>query len=621
MLSIKNQFIMAPVKLGYATGDGKINDRHLNFYRKRSKYLGAMTPEPLYMDKGLRELPTQLGIDDDDKIEGLKLFTDLLHQTDTKAIAHLNHPGRMANPKIPGNYWLSSTDKPCENGGATPKKMEGEDFRQVIDMFAAAAVRAEKAGFDFVELQFGHGYLVAQFLSPAVNDRTDEYGGSFENRTRLAMEIFDAVKQAINIPIIVRISGDEIIPKGFHVDEMTKFAELLEQKGAAALHITAGTACQTPPWFFQHMFIPKGKTWELAGKIKERVNNIPVIFVGRIHNQDDVTTLKEKYGAEYFALGRALVADETVVGKITGEIKENIRPCLACSEGCLGGVKSGQGLHCVVNPTVGTELEKIITRTTKKVAVVGGGLAGMEAAIILKERGAEVEIFEKDALGGQFNLAYLPPHKESLKELVDYYKKEISEKQIPVTYRETTAEDILAGKYDSVIVATGSVPSVPPIEGLKTYYWTEFLNDAQLPENEKILIVGGGLIAIEVSAKLISKNNEVIIVEMLPDVANGMEMIERVMTLKELKENGVVIYTSSVVEKIDGETVTVKSEKERFTLKGIQRIVMATGMRSLNPLATELGGKLPVMVIGDAKKTGKAQTAIMDGFVAGLSVE
>ncbi len=620
MLSIKNQFIMAPVKLGYATGDGKINDRHLNFYRKRSEYLGAMTPEPLYMDKGLRELPTQLGIDDDDKIEGLKLFTDLLHQTDTKAIAHLNHPGRMANPKIPGNYWLSSTDKPCENGGATPKKMEGEDFRQVIDMFAAAAVRAEKAGFDFVELQFGHGYLVAQFLSPAVNDRTDEYGGSFENRTRLAMEIFDAVKQAINIPIIVRISGDEIIPNGFHVGEMTKFAELLEQKGAAALHITAGTACQTPPWFFQHMFIPKGKTWELAGKIKERVN-IPVIFVGRIHNQDDVTTLKEKYGAEYFALGRALVADETVVGKITGEIKENIRPCLACSEGCLGGVKSGQGLHCVVNPTVGTELEKTITRTTKKVAVVGGGLAGMEAAIILKERGAEVEIFEKDALGGQFNLAYLPPHKESLKELVDYYKKEISEKQIPVIYRETTAEDILAGNYDSVIVATGSVPSVPPIEGLTTYYWTEFLNDDQLPENEKILIVGGGLIAIEVSAKLISKNNEVIIVEMLPDVANGMEMIERVMTLKELKENGVVIYTSSVVEKIDGETVTVKSEKERFTLTGIQRIVMATGMRSLNPLATELGGKLPVTVIGDAKKTGKAQTAIMDGFVAGLSAE
>ncbi len=620
MLSIKNQFIMAPVKLGYTMGDGKINGQHLNFYRKRAKYLGALTPEPLYMDKGLRELPTQLGIDTDDKIEGLKHFTNLLHQTNTKAIAHLNHPGRMANPKIPGNYWLSSTDKPCENGGATPKKMEGEDFRRIIDMFAASAIRAEKAGFDFIELQFGHGYLVAQFLSPAVNDRTDEYGGSFENRIRLAMEIFDAVKQVINIPIIVRMSGDEIIPKGFHIDEMVRFAKLLEQKGTAALHITAGTACQTPPWFFQHMFIPKGKTWELAGKIKEQVN-IPVIFVGRIHNQDDVTVLKEKYGAEYFALGRALVADENIVGKITGEVTGNIRPCLACSEGCLGGVKSGQGLHCVVNPTVGTELEKEIKPTNKKFAVVGGGLAGMEAAIILNERGAEVEIFEKDALGGQFNLAYLPPHKESLKELVDYYKKQISEKQIPVICHKTTAEEILTGNYDSAIVATGSVPSVPPIEGLKAYYWTEFLNDDQLPENEKILIVGGGLIGIEVAAKLMLKNNEVIIVEMLPDIANGMEMIERIMTLKELKEKSVAIYTSSVVEKIDGNTVTVKNEKERLTFTGIQRIVMATGMRPLNSLAAELEGKLPVTVIGDAKKVGKAQTAIMDGFVAGLSAK
>ena len=278
MKSLKNQFIMAPVKLGYTTGDGKINERHLNFYKQRAKYLGALSPEPLYMDKGLRELPTQLGIDNDDKIEGLKQLTDLLHQTNTKAIAHLNHPGRMANPKIPGNFWWSSTDKPCENGGATPKKMDNKNIQEVIDLFTDTSKRAEKSGFDFIELQFGHGYLVAQFLSQAVNNRTDKYGGNFDNRMRFGIEILDAVKSSVNIPIIIRISGDEIIPNGFHIDEMIQFSKLLENHGATALHITAGTACQTPPWFFQHMFIPKGKTWELAGKIKENVN-IPLFLL------------------------------------------------------------------------------------------------------------------------------------------------------------------------------------------------------------------------------------------------------------------------------------------------------------------------------------------------------
>ena len=616
MESLKNQLIMAPVKLGYTMGDGKINKRHLKFYGQRAKYLGALSPEPLYMDKGLRELPTQLGIDTDDKVAGLKQFTDLLHQTNTKAIAHLNHPGRMANPKIPENFWWSSTDKPCENGGATPKKMVDNDFQKVIELFVSSSIRAEKAGFDFVELQFGHGYLVAQFLSPAVNDRTDKYGGNFDNRSRFGIEILDAVKAAINIPVIVRISGDEIIPSGFHIDEMVLFSKILENHGAAALHITAGTACQTPPWFFQHMFIPKGKTWEFAGKIKEQVK-IPVIFVGRIHNQDDIKFLQEKYGAEYFALGRALVADEQVAGKINGEISENIRPCLACSEGCLGGVKTGQGLHCIVNPTVGTDLIKNPKPMSKKVAIVGGGLAGMEAAITLKERGANVIIFEKNELGGQFNLAYLPPHKESLKELADYYKTEITDRQIPVRQTTATANDLLTGNYDSVIIATGSEPAVPPIEGLKKYYWTEFLHNDQMPENKKVLIVGGGLIGIEVAAKLVTRKNKVVIVEMLPDVANGMEIIERTITLKMLKEKGVEIHTATQVLKIDGDKVFVKSEDHNFVIDGIQYTVMATGMRPVNILEKELSGKIPVKVIGDAMKVGKAQTAIMDGFMVG----
>ncbi len=612
MLALKNNFIMAPIKLGYSDADGKINERHLAFYAERNRYLGAITPEPLYLDKGLREIPTQIGIDSDDKLPGLQKLTTTIKAHGTKAIAHLNHPGRMANPKIPGNYHLSSTDKPCENGGATPKRMTAADMDSVIAIFESAAQRAEKAGFDIIELQLGHGYLLAQFLSPAVNDRTDEYGGSFENRVRFPLAVFDAVKNAVNLPVIVRISGEEMTPNGIKINESIKLAQLLEARGAAAIHVSAGTVCSTPPWFFQHMFVPKGKTWDFAAKIKSAVN-MPVIFVGRINSAKDVNRLEKEYRADYIALGRAIITDPHFAAKYSGEVSGAIRPCLACSEGCLGGVKSGQGLGCVVNPSVGhddTPLEP--TTRTKKFAVVGGGLAGMQAALTLKERGHSVEIYEKDKLGGQFNLAHLPPNKSSLKEIVDYFEYELRQAGIPIIKKEATAADLDAQKYDAAIIATGAKPTLPPIKGLEEYYWTEFLRDENLPENQTIVVIGGGLIGIEIASKLVEKHNRVIIIEMLDDVARGMEMIEKTLTLKKLKAKNVTIFTGTKVTQIDGDKVFIEGANESV-LEGIDKIVVATGMQSYRPLANA-PVDLPVHIIGDAKKVGKAQEAIRDGY-------
>ena len=411
MLELRNQFIMPPIKLGYSEGDGLVNQKHIDFYKRRSKHIGAITLEPLYLDSGLRELPAQIGIDNHEKIEGLKKLTNLIHSNGTKVIAHLNHPGRMANPKIPGNYFISATDKACENGGAVPKKMNREMMDNVIEMFADSAKRAVASGIDIIELQFGHGYLLAQFISPAVNDRTDEYGGSFNNRVTFPLEVLLSVRDAVDVPLMARISADEMIPTGIHVEEMIEFSHLLEEKGIDAIHVSAGSVCSTPPWFFQHMFIPKGKTWELAGRIKKKIN-VPVIFVGRINSSKDVELLNKKYDADYIAVGRAMVADSDFVGKILTTVEGNIRPCLACADGCLGGVKRGEGLSCVVNPLVNTSYHEISkSDSIKKIAVVGGGLAGMEAAITLKERGHQVDLYEKSKLGGQFNLASLPPNK------------------------------------------------------------------------------------------------------------------------------------------------------------------------------------------------------------------
>ena len=615
MLQLKNNFILAPIKTGYGDSTGVTTEKHLNFYKTRSEFIGAVTPEPLYLDKGLRELPTQIGIDTDSKIEGLKELTDTIHQFGTKVIAHLNHPGRMANPKIPNNYFLSSTDKACEMGGATPKQMDRNDIKKAIILFANAAVRAEKAGFDIIELQFGHGYLAAQFISPKVNERTDEYGGSFENRIRLSLEILKAVKSSCNLPIIARISGDEMIPDGIKLEEMIQFSKILKEKYVEAIHVSAGTVCNTPPWFFQHMFVPKGKTWEFAKKIRKNAG-IPTIYVGQVNTKEDVKILRENYHADYIAIGRALVADPNFVKNLQDNAVENIRPCLACSEGCLGGVRSGQGLQCLVNPTVGKTIAKFEkAKKQKNIAVIGGGLAGMEAALTLKKRGHKVTLFEKENLGGQFNLAWLPPHKENLKKLIDYYKHEIADNQIDIKYIQANEQAL--DNYSTVVVATGAVPKIPSIPGLNKFYWAEVLRDENLPENSTAAVIGGGLIGTEIASKLLSRGNAVYLIEILEDIARGMEMMEQKLILASFKHEQMHIYTKTRVSRISGEYLYIEGENFAKEIKA-KHIILATGMQSYRPFES-LDNK-EIYFIGDAQKVGKAQDAIKDAYETALII-
>ncbi|MBN2214715.1 MAG: FAD-dependent oxidoreductase [Bacteroidales bacterium] len=619
MLSLKNQFIFAPVKTGYSDGSGIVTEKHLAFYERRAPYLGAITPEPFYLDKGLRELPAQMGIDDDDKIEGLKNLTGIIHRFDTKVIAHLSHPGRMANPIIPGNYYISSTDKPCENGGAVPRRMNTDDIKNVIDLFVEGAIRAVKAGFDIIELQFGHGYLPAQFISPFVNDRIDEYGGSFENRIKFPLEILKAVQDSIKMPVIIRISGDEMIPEGIKLPEMINFSKILESKGVHAIHVSAGSVCSTPPWFFQHMFIKKGKTWGMARAIQEKIN-IPVIFVGRINRFDDIEKIKKEYSADYIAIGRAFVADPDFIGKYFSEVKGQIRPCLACEQGCLGGVRAGQGLKCLVNPEAGKETEKVVlAKKIKKCAVIGGGLAGMQAALTLKTRGHKIDLYEKDKLGGQFNLAHLTPHKKSMGSLIPYYINELEDRKIKIINKEATSSELMS-KYDCVILATGSKPAIPEIQGLNKFYWADIMREENLPSDKKVLIIGGGLIGVDIATALIPKNNKVIIVKRTTDFGEDMEMISKNLSLKMMKEKETIFSDHTNIKRIEGNTVYAERHGELITFDDIDIIVVSTSMNSYNPLEDELKGKIPVYVIGDAKKVGNVQNAIREGYETARSI-
>ncbi|MBC8486719.1 MAG: FAD-dependent oxidoreductase, partial [Bacteroidetes bacterium] len=434
-----------------------------------------------------------------------------------------------------------------------------------------------------------------------------------ENRIKFPLEVAKAVREAVDIPIIARISGDEMIPDGFHIEDMVKFSQLLKTNGINAIHVSAGSVCSTPPWFFQHMFVPKGKTWELARQIKNEVN-IPTIFVGQINRREDIENLTKNYNADCIAIGRALIADPDFIGKCISKVEGNIRPCLACAEGCLGGVKSGQGLQCLVNPEIAKET-KVFTLAdkSKHYAVVGGGLAGMEAALTLNRRGHHVDLYEKNELGGQFNLAPLTPNKKSMAALVPYFIKELKDNNINVIYKEAVKSDLI-NKYDGVIIASGSKPASIKIPGLNKPYWAEILRKENLPKNKKVLIIGGGLIGVDIATALIPLNNQVIIVKRTTDFGEDMEMIAKTLSLKMMKEKGTVFSDHTYIKKVEGSTIYAIKNGKSIQFNDVDLIVVSTGMRSFNPLKDELENDIPVYLVGDAKKTGNAQDAIKDAY-------
>ncbi|MBI5808955.1 MAG: FAD-dependent oxidoreductase [Ignavibacteriales bacterium] len=612
---LRNNFFMSAVKTGYGDAEGNISERHLAFWDKRSKHVAAVIFEPFFIDKKVRELPTQIGIDSDDKIEGHKKLVETVHRNGAKAVAHINHPGRMANPKLPGNVYLSASDIECPNGGQKPKSLSIEEIKIVQQQYVDAAIRAEKAGYDFIELQFGLGYLIAQFISPNSNKRTDEYGGSFENRLRFGLEILRGIKSSTNLPIIVRLSGDEKYDGGLTIQDAIEIAKVIEQEKIAALHITSGDACMSPPWYYQHHFIAKGKTWELSKKIKENVA-LPVITVGQVNEPEDIEEIITNNAADFIAIGRALIADPDFVGKYLKQVEGRIRPCSSCLTGCLGRIKIGKGLQCEINPLVGRELEEINpAEEQKNYAVVGGGLSGMQAALALKQRGHQVTLFEKEKLGGQFNFAPLPSQKHSLQKQIDYFVDEIKDAKIKVINKEATAEDLI-GNYDGVIIATGSKPFIPPIDGLKEYHWAEILYEFNLPKNKNVLVIGGGLIGVEIANTLVDYGNKVIIVEMLEDIARDMEMVTRKLNLKKLMEKNVVVYTNKKVSMIRGSNAMLKSKNvfDDFWIEKIDVFVVAAGMRPNKELIEKLEEKIPYYVVGDADKIGDAVSAIQSGY-------
>jgi len=618
-LDLPNRLVMAPVKTGFGDMSGEVTDRLIAYYRRRAEGgVGAVIVEPLYVDPAGKEHPRQLGIEAEAKVVGLRRLVEAIHAGGARAFAHLNHAGRAANTKASGRPPEAPSELVCPTTGATARAMTEERIEELVRVFAAAARRAREAGFDAVELQSGLGYLLAQFISPRTNLRTDAYGGDPKRRERFARAVVAAVREAIGgaMPLTARISASEQVEGGLDLEAGRRLASRLVAWGVDAIHVASGSACDSPPWYYQHMSLPQRFNEELAGEIRKGLG-APVIAAGRLGDPEHLRQVLASGQADLVALGRPLVADPDLPRKLEQGRAEQVMICGSCLQGCLAGVKSGAGLACIVNPEVGHEAEpEARAPRPRAVVVVGGGPAGMTAATVAARRGHSVTLLERAELGGQFALAPLAPGKQAMQKTLSSMIRIARDAGAEIRCGvEADLEQVMALDPEVVVLATGAAPVMPSIPGLEGALTGELVLTGKASTGQRVLVIGGGLVGIEVAEHLADLGREVTVVELLEEIARDMEPITRKLTLKRLASGAIEILTGVTVQRLDGELALVSDASGERDLGPFDSVVAAVGTRPVRTLLEPLVGRgVELHVVGDAEAPDQVLGAVRSAW-------
>lgn len=650
---VKNRIVMSPMCTLVHNPDTSLKDEEADYYAERAKggvglimgQTSTILPEAA--------APMRTGTWDDKFLPGLRRVADAIHQYDVKCAFQLTHHGRLltqyrhmmpqgveirpiapsAIPRLLTEIQIPRTQdagivSPWVADNEPAEEASKEDIKRIIGGFAAAAGRVKRAGFDAVEIHGGHGYLISQFLSPLVNRRTDEYGGSTEKRARFACEVIEAVREKVgpDFPIVFRLSGSDFLEGGINIDEVVVQAPLFVEAGADALDVSASEQASID-WQYPSYLFPPGPLVHLAERVKKAVK-VPVITVGKLGDPLFAEEVLRQGKADFIAMGRPLLADPELANKAKEGRIDDIRRCIYCLNCFNFGAHPHiltQGISCTVNPAVLREkaFQLKPAATTKKVMVVGGGLAGMEAARTLAERGHKVTLYEKsDKLGGQWLISCQQEQKkQDYPHLLDYLSRGLQKAEVKVKLNtEVTPELVQEEKPDVAVIATGATPvmlDIPGAEG-KNIVQSNDVILGKVKVGRKVVVVGGRYVGLEIADQLADQGRRVSLVTRRA-LGRGIERNVYLTLKNRLIEKGVQLFANSPVVEIRDAGVYIAYEGDLVFLK-CDTVVLAVGVKPEKQLIEALKGMVcgkgfpaSIHAIGDCVEPRDAMWAIREG--------
>ena len=633
-MTVKNRIVMAPMERNYANADGTVSERTKAHYEARARGgAGWIDVESTFVDPVGRGRTHQLGLHDDRCIPGFAELVELVHGNGTRIGIELHHAGRNTSRAISGFQPVAPSPVPCpEAGGDVPHELTLEEIDEVVARYAAAARRAAEAGFDTVELHSAHGYLPLAFLSPLTNFRTDEYGGSIENRMRFALRVIAAFKENVpeHVTIGCRFSADEFLPGGLTIDDAVPYARALEAAGVDYLSVTAGVYASFER-IIPSMDVEAGWMLPLASAVKAAVS-VPVIGVSRFTDPREADRAIADGQVDLVAFGRALLADPELPRKAEEDRLDEIVTCIGCNQGCTARIANQLDVTCLVTPATGREHEFALRPATrrKRVLVVGGGPAGMEAARVAAERGHAVTLVEREAqLGGQARLAGLLPHRPGWTIFAREAAQRLERARVEIRLgREAGPDEVSAAGADALVVATGSRFQPPSIPGAAPGLVSDPITLLETGEVEAghVLVSGAGAIGLGLAEWLAERGKRVTLVteeDPLSDPVGQPGLLQR------LRSTGrIALWEGMDVREVAGSTVLIGKAGAIGPLlvdevPAVDAIVVAHGRRSsdgLAPVARERGLAAEVFEVGDCDRPRSALEAILEGALAGRTI-
>lgn len=626
-LEIPNRIVMPGLASFLIEDDGTITDKTIEHYRLRAAGgPGMVIVEACAVSPEGVVSPHQARIYDDRFVEGLAKIAQVMRAEGAVPAVQIHHGGRQTSSKVIKQKPLAPSPLPCPTIRGDVEPLTKEKIQELIHKFADAAERAVQAGFDLIEIHGAHGYLINQFLSRFSNIREDEYGGDVEGRAKFALEIVREIRKRIgkDFPLSFKISAQEFVPNGLTVGESIKILKLLVKEGIDVVQVSAGNDA-TPEWIAQPMFMKKACLAGSAGAIKKALN-IPVMAVGRINDPLVAERILAEGKADLVCMGRGLLADPELPKKAKEGRLEDIRTCIACNT-CMESIFRRGRVECLVNPVLGREKELVFepAKERKKVMVVGGGPGGLNVAWVAARRGHDVHLYEKQKfLGGQLLLGSITGYKKELLSLIEFQKRQINRFGVKLHLgQEVTPEMVDKEKPDVVILATGSSPSVPPVEGIDkpiVALYPEALNTGNF-RDLKVVMIGGGATGSEVALHLADQGCSVTIVEVLPKVGLQLESMTRKVLLQRLKSRGVRILTETKLQQVKDNGVIVVGKEGKEAFLEADRVVVAIGTKPDNLLYEQIKSKgYEIHRIGDCLEPRSAKAAIYEGAVLGRSI-